>query len=64
MNHGRSHLLECQNPDCDYVTIVAAGDLPTRCQACNQRGFWMVSQVYIWDLKDLKVLRALGISPA
>ena len=61
---GRSHLLECQHPTCEHVLIVAAGDLPLRCQACRQHGFWQVSQVYIWDLKDLKVLRALGISPA
>lgn len=61
---GRSHLLECLHDGCEHVLIVAAGELPLRCRMCKRHGFWQVSQVYIWDVKDVKVLRALGISPA
>lgn len=67
MVQGRSHLLECQHDGCDYVVAVRAGDLPLQCPipkgGCGRDGFWQISRIYIWNMKDLRVLRALGISP-
>lgn len=59
----RTHLLSCVHEGCDYVARVVAGDLPARCPRCHQVGHWQIDRVYLWSLKDFRMLRALGISP-
>jgi hypothetical protein len=59
----KTHLLQCRNEGCAYATAVVAGDLPTICRGCKREGNWLIEQVYIWTLQDLKFLRQLRIAP-
>lgn len=58
-----SHLLICLHDACQHAMYVPAGDLPTRCPECRQHGFWRIDRVMVWSVKDLRLLRVLGISP-
>jgi hypothetical protein len=68
MGRIRTHRLVCKA--CGYVLFVRSGDLPTQCPHAGThdpegpgQAIWIVASGYEWDLRDLRTLRALGISP-